>query len=499
MAQKIKLTRPELKRRRDRLARFERYLPMLKLKQQQLQMTLREVAAQVQRAQQALDEVAAKLSRYRSVLADRAGIPLEQWSRPERVRTSHRNIAGVEVPVFEDVEFPAARYSLFGTPAWVDQTLTDLRQQSRRQAEYDVVREVESAVAGRVGPRHSARQSVREDHDSAGSRGHSPDPHQARRRDGGGRGASQDCQGQIGQGPGRRAAGRRGRRTVGGERMIVPMVKVYVAARCRDRERLLEAIRELGVIHLVPADPAQALADGPTAEAIQALQRAHQVLYGIKPQGNRLDLPAVEVAREVLNVERHTVENGNRLALLHHELDQLELWGNVRLQQIEGLRQAGIEVGFYAVADHDVASVRADCVAVVGELPDGRTVVAVAVRGGSLELPDGAAALPLPPRDAPSIRDEAAQIDAALKAGHRRLARAGPSGPGDARRVGAAGTAGRVYSGSAGRRGQRPVVRRPGLAAGRTGAALARGPGPGRTFPRPCIGWSRPTTSSRQP
>jgi len=150
MAQKIKLTRPELKRRRDRLARFERYLPMLKLKQQQLQMTLREVAGQVRRAQQALDEVAAKLSRYRSVLADRAGIPLEKWSRPERVRTSHRNIAGVEVPVFEDVEFPAARYSLFGTPAWVDQTLIDLRQQSRRQAEYDVVREVEALLQGEL-------------------------------------------------------------------------------------------------------------------------------------------------------------------------------------------------------------------------------------------------------------------------------------------------------------------------------------------------------------
>jgi V/A-type H+/Na+-transporting ATPase subunit D len=150
MAQKIKLTRPELKRRRDRLARFERYLPMLKLKQQQLQMTLREVGAQVRRAQQARDEVAAKLSRYRSVLADRAGIPLEQWSRPERVRTSHRNIAGVEVPVFEDVEFPAARYSLFGTPAWVDQALADLRQQSRRQAEYDVVRQVEALLQGEL-------------------------------------------------------------------------------------------------------------------------------------------------------------------------------------------------------------------------------------------------------------------------------------------------------------------------------------------------------------
>lgn len=146
MVQRIKLTRPELKRRRDRLARFERYLPMLKLKQQQLQMTLREVAGQVRRAQEALDEVAAQLSRYRSVLADRAGIPLGPWSRPERIRTSHRNIAGVEVPVFEDVEFPAARYSLFGTPAWVDQTLADLRRQARRQAEYDVVREVEALL-----------------------------------------------------------------------------------------------------------------------------------------------------------------------------------------------------------------------------------------------------------------------------------------------------------------------------------------------------------------
>ena len=42
MAQrKFKFTRPELKRQRDALARFSRYLPMLKLKQQQLQLTLR--------------------------------------------------------------------------------------------------------------------------------------------------------------------------------------------------------------------------------------------------------------------------------------------------------------------------------------------------------------------------------------------------------------------------------------------------------------------------
>ena len=150
MAEKIKLTRPELKRRRDRLARFERYLPMLKLKQQQLQMTLRELAAEVRAAEQTLDEVVAKLDLYRSVLADRAGLPLEKWTQPEQVRTSHKNVAGVEVPVFEDVDFSPVRYSLFGTPAWVDEALADLREQSRRQSAVQVLREGERLLQGEL-------------------------------------------------------------------------------------------------------------------------------------------------------------------------------------------------------------------------------------------------------------------------------------------------------------------------------------------------------------
>ncbi len=146
MAIKVKLTRPELKRYRDALARYERFLPMLKLKQQQLQVTLRDAAAARRKAEQARDEVEAHLRRYRSVLADRAGLPLEQWSRPSEVRVGKKNIAGVEIPVFEDVAFPEARYSLFGTPPWVDQTLADLRERSRREAAVDVLRQEETLL-----------------------------------------------------------------------------------------------------------------------------------------------------------------------------------------------------------------------------------------------------------------------------------------------------------------------------------------------------------------
>jgi hypothetical protein len=51
-----------------------------------------------------------------------------------------------------------------------------------------------------------------------------------------------------------------------------------------------------------------------------------------------------------------------------------------------------------------------------------RIVVAVATRGDAVEVPDQAVELPLPHRDAPMLRAEAARIDAALKTSHRRLA-----------------------------------------------------------------------------
>ncbi len=134
MGKKIKLTRPELKRHRDALSRYERYLPMLKLKQQQLQITLREAVERRIEAERARDAAHAAVQVYRSVLADRAGVPLESLSRPSEVKTAAKNIAGVEIPVFQEVVFPPAIYSLFGTPPWVDQTLADLRERSRCEA-----------------------------------------------------------------------------------------------------------------------------------------------------------------------------------------------------------------------------------------------------------------------------------------------------------------------------------------------------------------------------
>ncbi len=139
MAAKVKLTRPELKRYRDALVRFQRYLPMLKLKQQQLQISLRQVDQQRKEAARDIKAAAEKFNGYRQILADPAGIDVAALARPQEIRTSTLNIAGVNVPVFEDVIFTRPTYTLFATPAWVDRALLDLREVNRAKARMEIV------------------------------------------------------------------------------------------------------------------------------------------------------------------------------------------------------------------------------------------------------------------------------------------------------------------------------------------------------------------------
>ena len=53
--------------------------------------------------------------------------------------------------------------------------------------------------------------------------------------------------------------------------MIVPMRKFYLIARQTDREQLLAILRELGIVHLVPVDPAVAVPGEALSRQIDAI------------------------------------------------------------------------------------------------------------------------------------------------------------------------------------------------------------------------------------
>jgi len=211
--------------------------------------------------------------------------------------------------------------------------------------------------------------------------------------------------------------------------MIARMHKTHVVARRQDRDRLLKALARLGVLHVAPVEPDKAVAETETVAALDRLGRAIQVLEATAPSTPAVDLPPREAADEVLRIQREAVERTNRLASLHRQVEQLALWGDVRLGQIEALRRAGVEPRFYAVPRQAVADVRAECVQPLAAWPGKKMLVAVVQRRGEAELPEGAEAVPLPSRDRPALRAEAAELDAALKADAERLARLAPLAP----------------------------------------------------------------------
>jgi V/A-type H+-transporting ATPase subunit D len=124
---KISLTRLELKKQRERLARFRRFLPALQLRQQRLQRALERTRAELTEARLDRSQARERFDAYRSILGDLAGLDLFSLAKPDRVRTETRNVAGVQVPVLEKVSFRAATYSLVVTPAWTDRTLEEMR------------------------------------------------------------------------------------------------------------------------------------------------------------------------------------------------------------------------------------------------------------------------------------------------------------------------------------------------------------------------------------
>ena len=138
---KIKLTRTELKAQRDALKRYERYLPTLKLKEQQVQSSIVQTHQMMRKVQADLDAARRVVTAYEGIFNDTAGVNVRVLARPSEVQTVHHSIAGVAVPQFQDVLFPKADYSLFGTAAWTDRALVDLRRLNRCQAEWDVLHE----------------------------------------------------------------------------------------------------------------------------------------------------------------------------------------------------------------------------------------------------------------------------------------------------------------------------------------------------------------------
>ena len=123
----IKFTKNELKKQKDALARFQRYLPTLQLKKQQLQMEIRKIDT-------AIDELRGNYDRGEQIMAGWAelfcaDIDFGSLLHIKSLNVETGNVAGIDIPLFKSIEFEEEEYDLFATPLWVDKALELLKEQ----------------------------------------------------------------------------------------------------------------------------------------------------------------------------------------------------------------------------------------------------------------------------------------------------------------------------------------------------------------------------------
>ena len=117
---KIKLTKTELKAQTDALKRFQRFLPMLQLKKQQLQAEIAGIAQKAEEVSEREERARAELGSWVGLFAVGGEEMLSGLVKVKAINTGTANVAGVTIPVFESVETEVKDIDAWSTPAWID-------------------------------------------------------------------------------------------------------------------------------------------------------------------------------------------------------------------------------------------------------------------------------------------------------------------------------------------------------------------------------------------
>lgn len=142
---KVKLTKNELRNQKDQLKRFQRYLPTLQLKKQQLQMVIRQIEAQEAQKREERDDLQKRIDSWVDVFGEDLG--LEELVTVSNVETSTGNIAGIDIPVFENMEYEDIDWDLFAMPVWVDAAVDRVKELVAADAELEILEEQHRLIA----------------------------------------------------------------------------------------------------------------------------------------------------------------------------------------------------------------------------------------------------------------------------------------------------------------------------------------------------------------
>ncbi len=123
---KLQLSKSALAQEQKSLKTFQRFLPSLDLKRQQ-------VMAERAKAERALAETRQEIDRFRKEAGEKlpmlalGEVDLTDLAKLEKATLGIENVVGTRLPKLEEIEVEVRPYALMGRPQWVDRTAEILR------------------------------------------------------------------------------------------------------------------------------------------------------------------------------------------------------------------------------------------------------------------------------------------------------------------------------------------------------------------------------------
>ena len=146
--ERTNLTKHELKHFKESLRRYNRFLPTLNAKKQQLQREIVRIRGEIGKLEKGSELIMDELRPWASLIAEDVG--LEGFVTLKGIRRGFDNIVGVEIPTYDGADIELAEYDLIKTPLWVDLAVDVLMERMEIDAEVDILKEQVALLRGEL-------------------------------------------------------------------------------------------------------------------------------------------------------------------------------------------------------------------------------------------------------------------------------------------------------------------------------------------------------------
>ncbi len=137
----LRFTKIELVRLQKKSALFKKYLPTLQLKKMVLQLEVSKAREELEKQKNLYRQEKRDLSSQARLFTDPSISDLLESLQIERVERTIENVAGIDVPFFQDVVFREPNNFLLPQPVWVDEAIILFRSLKKAYQKILVIEE----------------------------------------------------------------------------------------------------------------------------------------------------------------------------------------------------------------------------------------------------------------------------------------------------------------------------------------------------------------------